>query len=344
MVKIMGAFICTISERDWETARKMGVYGNRLYKEGTNNRLKDNQILSIIRDLISMKEGDLIFFHIRGRQTIHGIYEVSRPPFYEENRIWSDSIEIFPFRFLFKPHSRYGYLAQYDANIEVHSLYEYIDEREIKSLVTLENERNIEARGVRRILKEDAEILIKLLHRDFKLRKSPNKCAFSLYNPQNPKPLKNLVYRVGEIENAIKAVIMYNLSHDISFIRLLFDDEKISTPNEIDFANEFFIAQTTRKSIDIYCRSRNKHVLIEVKTDKIDASALRQVLYYRDLIAQRSWVNPENERIDIVLVGKRFSSDLLSEISKLNEISNGVRLMKYTPINEGTWGQFEYVH
>ena len=52
MVRTMGAFICTISERDWEVARRMGVYGNRRYKEGTNNRLKDNQILSIIRDLI----------------------------------------------------------------------------------------------------------------------------------------------------------------------------------------------------------------------------------------------------------------------------------------------------
>ena len=340
----MGAFICTTSEKYWKTARKMGVYGNRIYKEGTSNRLKDNQILSIIRDLISMKDGDLVFFHIRGRQTIHGVYEVRKSPFYEENRILNDSIEIFPFRFLFKPHSKYRYLAEYDANIEVHSLYEYIDDGKIKSLVTLENERNIEARGVRRILKEDAEILIKLLHRDFKLRKSSNRYTFLSYEPKNPKPLKDLVFKVGKIENAAKAVIMYNLAHDINFIRLLFNDEKISNPNEIDFINEFFIAQTTRKSIDIYSRSKSKHVLIEVKTDKIDASALRQTLYYRDLITQRSWVNPENERIDIVLVGKRFSSDLLRDVKKLNEISNGIRLMKYIPTNNGKWGRFEYVH
>jgi len=274
-----------------------------------------------------MKEGDLVFFHVRGRQTIHGVYKVRGSPFYEENRVWSDSIEIFPFRFLFEPYSRYRYLAQYDANIEVHSLYEYIDEREIKSLVTLENERNIEARGVRRILEEDAKILIKLLHRDFKLRKSPNKHSFSPYFPRNPIPLKNKVEGVGRLENAIKAVIMYNLSHDLNFIRELFGDKSISNPEDIDFANEFFIAQTTRKSVDIYCRSKNKHILIEVKTGKIDARALKQALYYRDLIAQRPWVNPDNEEIDIVLVGKRFSSDLLREITKLSEIGNGIRLM-----------------
>lgn len=146
------------------------------------------------------------------------------------------------------------------------------------------------------------------------------------------------------IENAIKAVIMYNLSRDITFIRLLFDDENISYPDEIDFANEFFIAQTTRKSIDIYCRSRNKHVLIEVKTDKIDVNALRQALYYRDLIAQRSWVDLANEKIDVVLVGKKFSQDLYNEIRELNELSNGIRLMKYIPTNNEKWGRFEYVH
>lgn len=235
-------------------------------------------------------------------------------------------------------------IAEYDANIEVHSLYEYIDEREIKSLVTLENERNIEARGVRRILKEDADMLIKLLHQDFKLRKSSNRYSFSPYTPQNPISLKNKIEGVGRLENAIKAVIMYNLSHDINFIRLLFNDQDISDFDEIDFANEFFIAQTTRKSIDIYCRSENKHILIEVKTARLDANALRQALYYRDLIAQGSWVNPDNEGIDIVLVGKSFSSELVNEIRKLNEISNGVRLMKYIPTNDGKWGRFEYVY
>lgn len=104
----MGAFICTISESDWETARKMGVYGNRRYKEGTANELRDIQIQSIIRDLISMKEGDFVFFHIRGKQTIHGVYEVREEPFYEENKIWNDPLEIFPFRFLFKPHPKYS--------------------------------------------------------------------------------------------------------------------------------------------------------------------------------------------------------------------------------------------
>lgn len=137
---------------------------------------------------------------------------------------------------------------------------------------------------------------------------------------------------------------MYNLSYDINFIRLLFNDQNISDIDEIDFANEFFIAQTTRKSIDIYCRTVNKHILIEIKTGRLDANALKQALYYRDLIARKSWVNLEKEGIDVVLVGKSFLPELLNEIKRLNEIGNGIRLMKYTPTNNGKWGRFEYVH
>jgi len=47
---------------------------------------------------------------------------------------------------------------------------------------------------------------------------------------------------------------------------------------------------------------------------------------------------PEDEKIDIVLVGKRFSSDLLSEVKKLNKIGNGIILMKYIPLTKESGG------
>ena len=65
----MGAYICTISERDWDAARELGVYGNRFERKEDGKSLGDSQKLSVIRDLISIKEGDFIFFHIRGRMT-----------------------------------------------------------------------------------------------------------------------------------------------------------------------------------------------------------------------------------------------------------------------------------
>ncbi len=340
-----GAFICTLSEEDWGKTRELGVYGNRFYKEGTAQKLGDDQQLSIIRDLISMREGDVVFFHIRNKKTIHGIYRVRREPYFDNRyRIWDNPLELFPYRFLFEPHPDYNYLAEYDANIEVHSLYELIDRGKIKSLVTLENEQNIERRGVRKILIEDAKILISLLHRDFKYRKTNHKLSFNLYNPSNDiLPLKECVYDVGRFENAIKAVLMYELAHNPSLVSKIFSGLK-GDPDKIDFVNEFFIAQTTRKSIDIYVTFKNSHILIEVKTDKVDENALRQALYYRDLLSQRPWIDTERDRIKVVLVGKRFVNTLPASIKKLAKINNGIQLIQYKPINNGKWGEFKDVY
>lgn len=340
----MGAFICTLSENDWETTRKQGIYGNRLYKEGTKNRLGDVQVLSIIRDLISLKENDAVFFHIRGKRTIHGVYKIKGSAYYDEEKIWENDIELFPFRFLFEPFPQYGYLAEYDANIDVHSLYEFIDKGEIKSLVTLENEQNIEARGVRKILKEDAELITKLLHRDFKRRKSTKQTEFESYTlKQNIIYLKDRIYKVGRIENAIKAIFMHELSFNLEFIRELFNDKKINL-HDIDFINEFFIAQSTRKSVDIYCLYRNVHLLVEAKTKKANVKNLKQVLYYRDVLFQRPWLNPQSEKINVMLIAKDFPAELIQSVKRLNEVNNGIKLMRYKPVNDEKWGQFEYVY
>ena len=340
-----GAFICTLSEEDWEKTRLLGIYGNRFFKEGTSNVLKDTQQLSIIRDLISMREGDLVFFHIRGKQTIHGVYEVRKTPYFDDQeRIWDNKVEVFPYRFLFKPHPNYAHIAEYDANIEVHSLYEFIDRGMIQSLVTLENEQNIEARGVRKILVEDAKLIISLLHRDFKFRKNREKLEFAPYNPPSAvKPLKDCLYKVGNIENAIKAVIMYILAYNPSQILNEIENKRELDWKELDFVNEFFIAQTTRKSVDIYARMRDIHVLFEVKTDVADENALRQAVYYRDLLWQRPWINPEKDKIFVVLIGQRFQEKLKQSIERLKKMNNGIHLLQYRPINNGKWADFNYV-
>jgi len=332
----MGAYICTISERDWDIARQLGVYGNRFYKTENGRELRDSQKLSIIRDLISIKEGDIVFFHIRGKKTIHGVYRARSCAIWDDKKIWEDPHDVFPCRFLFEPHPDHEKLCKYDAHISVHSLYELIDLGEIKSLVTLEFEQNIEARAVRRIFTEDAKKIIRLFYRDFKSSEEVN---FDLYNPSNVEPLKNKVYRVGELENAIKAVISWKLAHN---------DDDIVEPLELvegqyDFVNEFFIAPTTRKNIDLFCESLGKYIIIEVKKDICNKDALEQALYYADLVDQRPWSNKNFKKL-VVLVGKRFSGDIKDKVKYINRINNTeIKLLKYAPINNGAWAKLNKV-
>ncbi len=333
----MGAYICTLSEWDWETTRKKGIYGNRFYKEGTTRVLGDPQQLSIIRDLISMRRGDLLFFHIRGEQSIHGVYQVREEPFFDQDSVWEEKTEKFPYRFLFQPHTNYHYLCQNDASIEVHSLYELIDKGNIKSLVTLEWEQNIEGRAVRRILMEDAKAIIELLHRDFRWRFKNKLTSFTPYNPTHTiTSLKDKIYKVGNNENAIKAVILSGLArNDIEFLNL-------KLPKNYDFANEFFIAQTTRKSVDILCLGESFYHIVEAKTDRCDEYTLTQALYYRDLLRQRKWVGVR-DKILVSLIGKRFTKDVVRSCRLLNKPFGFIQLIEYIPTTSGKWSSFKDV-
>lgn len=328
----MGAYICTISESDWDTARNMGVYGNRYYKEGTRKPLSDNLQLSVMRDLISVKRGDMVFFHVRVRKTLHGPYVARSESFWDPTPIWQNSIEIFPYRFLFEPHKDHKNICSHDAAISVSSLYELIDQGEIKSLVTLEFEQNIEGRAVRRIFEEDAEKITRLFYRDF----DPSgqiSLNFNPYIASSPIPLEDRVFKVGAIENAIKAVISYLLAHK---------DQNLTTKigDVHDFVNEFFVAPTTRKNIDILCKGEDLYMVIEVKRGVCDKSVLKQALYYADLLQQRPWFK-ERYGKSVVLVASNFEADVLQIARRLNQLGNSkVILIKYKSINNGRWAQF----
>lgn len=328
----MGAYICTISERDWDTARELGVYGNRFEKKEDGRTLGDSQKLSVIRDLISIKKGDIIFFHIKGRRTIHGVYRARSCALWDDKEIWNDPHEeVFPCRFLFEPHPNHEKLCLYDAHISVSSLYELIDQGGIRSLVTLEFERNIEARAVKRIFIDDAKKIIRLLYRDFKKEKEVN---FNLYTPNKYIPLKDKVFRVGGLENAIKAVISWKLAYNDKEVKLFGLEE------QYDFANEFFVAPTTRKNLDFLCESEGLYVILEVKKETCDEKALRQSLYYADLLDQRPWANKNFKKI-VVLIGKKFNDEIKKYAKLINKINNfnEVRLIKYIPINNGKWAE-----
>lgn len=340
----MGTFICSISERDWIIARIKGIYGNKegnIRRDGTYHEFSPSTKYSIIRDLVGMKKGDNVFFHVLtnyGPSKVYGIYIVREEPFYDNTKVWNDSQEIFPYRFLFEPHPKYVYLCNKGANIEVVDFYELIEQRKIWTLATLENERNIEARSVRKIesVKETKEIL-RLLHRDFRQRHDKVKikfCPISL--TRNYEYLDTYIQDIGKYENSIKALLMYKLKkNDISITNILGPVH--------DFMNEVFIAQTTRKSIDILCIQNNEHnfkryTICEVKTDKCQPDSLMQVLYYVDLFKRKELVSLWSDKVFGCLVGKRFDTEVLEFSKKRNKqnINGKIILIEYNSYKNGT--------
>lgn len=347
----MGTFICSISERDWETAREKGIYGNKLgnlKKDGTYQKFPPKIRYSIIRDLVGMRKGDKIFFHVIRKwepSTIHGYYVVRETPFYDETKIWDDPVEIFPYRFLFEPHPDFRYLCEKDASIEVLDFYELIEQRKIWSLATLENEINIEARSVRKIEERtETQEILRLLYRDFRKRRDFPNIQYSLIKKSiKYKLLRDLIGDIGRFENSIKALLMYKLGqNDVSLIRLI---------GEItDFMNEVFIAQTTRKCIDILCIRHNpdgskKYLIIEVKTDKVNTNDLKQLLHYMDLFKLKELVNINSDIVDGCLIGRSFKDEVIaySKMRNSHNINGQIILIKYEPTKNNTDAEFERI-
>lgn len=351
----MGAYLCQISHRDWIVSRSRGIYGN---KEGNGSEseyklFKPHVLYSIIRDLAAMRRGDTVFFHVlppkQGERQIaesgiHGVYQIRSDPYYDRTRVWKDNAEIFPYRFLFEPHPLYSQFATHDAYIRVNDFYDLIERRKIWSLATLENEINLEARSVRKIEgTREALAIIRTLHRDFRLHRTSSPILFVPHvpNPKSARLLRSKIKDIGRYENSIKALLMYKLGQNS--LELVSEIGPVS-----EFMNEVFIAQTTRKAIDILTFAPNptvgtRYVICEVKTDTCDEKSLGQLLEYLDLFKRKEIVNIARDTIVGCLIGRRFPDPVMDFCSRLNAqgVNGQVMLVKYTPTNNGTDANLE---
>ena len=296
----MGAFICQVSDRDWSRSRDKGVYGNRENRPDGSDPLRLQDRLSVIRDLISIRPRDLMFFHVIGRESgpsaLYGPYQARSMPYYDRSSIWDSALESFPFRVLFEPLPGYEALCADNFSITISDLYAAIESRKIWSLATLENERNIEKRAVRKISQEDARTILNLFLREFpgRLPTATWKTAHMLQPTSFFAPMRDQIREIGRYENAIKALLMHKLADRDDSCQSIF-------PNYVDFVNETFVAPTTRKLFDILVVSRSSRVdrhyyIIEAKTERFKFTDLKQLLQYTDLFRQRPIFNRQTDK------------------------------------------------
>lgn len=347
----MGAFICQISETDWLVSCKIGVYGNREGSERngkvvyfTETKKGDQIIQSIIEDLIGMRKGDIVFFHVieteEGESSVHGVYRVSEEPFYNVNvKLWKSSAYlVYPYRFCFEPHPEHAELCEYDASILVSEFYRSIENRDIRSILTLEREVRGAAHAVKTITSEDAEEIVKLLYKNFHSRHLEEPIDFKPARMQM-QPLRDHIRRIGEIEFAIKALVAYELGkRNPNLIRYI----PACRNAEYDFLIESFIGQTMRRPTDILCISSGDServvTIVEGKTVRADIEDFIQSLKYQELFKLRNIDRGSlTYKMSICLLAQRFHRELVNYTSIRNVVLpwEEIILLKYTPTQNG---------
>lgn len=346
------AFICQISREDWKVSRSIGVYGNREGSE-RGGKIKyfkcgSPTVQSIIEDLVGMRKGDLVFFHVIGgkeESSIHGVYIVRKEPFYNNQKLdWKSKKLVYPYRFCFEPHPDHKELCKYDANISVSQFYAAIETGIIHSILTLEREERGAAHAVKTITREDAKEIIKLLYKEFSTRRSKQPVNFNPLQITGPS-LKNCIRRVGELEFSVKAVVAYKLGHeDHTFTKLI----PACRNKKYDFLIQNYIGQTIRKPVDFVCigygNSEKSITIIEVKKDKATLDHLVQLLKYQEVFRIRNVGKEEslNYKFSPCLLAKDFQSELKHYCSLRNMFIpwEKVILIKYNPINNGRDASF----
>lgn len=347
----MGAFICQISEPDWQVSREVGVYGNREGSErsGELEYFKDKEkgsqtILSIIEDLIGMRKGDIVFFHVigteEGESSIHGVYRVKEEPFYNDSvRLWKSNLRlIYPYRFCFEPDPQHEELCKYDGSLLVSEFYRAIENREIRSILTLEREVMGAAHAVKTITSEDSKEIEKLLYRDFSFRHLERPVVFKPVK-MTAVPLRNYIERIGQIEFAIKALVSYHLAKRTPEMVQLIPACK---GGEYDFLIESFMGQTMRRPTDILCistgGSEQKLTIMEAKRDLSELVDLVQSLKYWELFKLRNIDKGSlTYSMSICLLAQRFREDLVNYASVRNSVEpwEQIVLLRYTPTENG---------
>lgn len=349
----MGTFICQISETDWLISREIGVYGNREGSERNGEIVyfadmkkgKGEQIIqSIVEDLIGMRKGDTVFFHVletaEGESSIHGIYSVREEPFYNDDvKLWKSSpYLIYPYRFCFEPHAEHIELCKYDASILVSEFYKLVENRNIRSVLTLEREVRGAAHAVKKISNDDSEEILKLLYRDFNSRCFEDSIDFKPLQVEGPS-LRNHIRRIGEIEFSIKALVAYELGQrESNLIKCI----PACRNAEYDFLIESFVGQTARKPTDILCISsgglEKVVTVVEAKTDLVQMDDLIQSLKYQELFKLRNIDKGSlSYKMSICLLGQRFHQKLINYTSIRNMVLpwEEIILLKYTPTQNG---------
>jgi hypothetical protein len=350
------AFVCQISEKDWFVSREIGVYGNRegSEREGrviffAKSSRGEETIQSIIEDLIGMRKGDVVFFHViareSGESSIHGAYSVMEAPFFNDTTgIWKSSPHfVYPYRFCFGPHPEHAELCEYDASVTLSEFYRLIEARRLRSISTLEREVRGAAHAVKKISLDDAQEITRSLYGAFHLRRQDHPVKFRPVDIEPRQPLSQHIRRVGRIEFAVKAVVAH---------RLALKDPELTKHipacrEEYEFLIETFVGQTARRPTDLFiaCNRGGKTTvtILEAKVDLAKIADLSQALKYQEIFRLR---NVDRGSVDYemstCLLAQRFHQDLISYSFVRNRVlpHEEVILLKYAPTQNGTDAQF----
>jgi hypothetical protein len=309
----MSYHILLTSKENFEICIERGVYGAI---ESASDKV-NSEVISCI---LGIKPGDFIFFYVKNLG-IYGLWRVTNEPFYDEEKIWPNFNQKYPFRFCFEP-----VIRRFTKPVVLSDILDLKDKGKIWTFdlgsLTKKNQYTITT--------DEGKEIIRLL-----LRNNPIFIpAEKIKNPYRPKKTEsiNLFLKCDhkgriQYEGLLNAWFMKSFRENK--LKNLIGDYKDFinyVPTSFNKVMDLFLTHVTPiDSVEIL----HKFTCIELKTDIVTEENLKQIIRYENWL-MRKLADGDSEMVQSILVGFDFDKKVLDYREKRKFIEEkSVRLIKY---------------
>lgn len=309
----MGAHVFLVGQDNFAVCLERGVYGSVSHPQ---KRIT----AEVIAGALSVKPGDLIFFHVNN-VGLFGLWKATTDPFFDETPIWQHPSQRFPYRFCFEP-------IVYDFSDPI-SFMDVLDLKDRGKLWAYDLGAKVQKNHYA-ITSSEARELIRLLLRNNPIRK-PIKVARS---PYRPKVLTPIAFDLeADSAERLRFEGLLNAALTQQFVRGEFknifgdyQDVLNFVPTTFNKVMDLFLTHVTQvNGVDIL----HKFTCVELKTDRASEEDLAQLLRYETWLVRRL-ADGENGMVQSALIAHSFSDGVLKYITAKRSIEERtVRLFRY---------------
>lgn len=319
----MPAHVFVLDNTNYNICIHRGIVGLPEASAESKNKHATNEAL--LSRMAIVKEGDYVLFYVTGIKELRGIWRAIGQPFYDITPVWKD--KLYPFRFRLES-----------------TEYSFEKPLRLNDIFDLRNSGKIWTFALNRASGTNAMFSISNTEFDILLQEYLKTNPFTINRNviMEPYPVKpaNLFEQIHRIDNGLlpryEASLMAMLLG--SFVKGQFQE---MFGNYSDYLS--YIPTNLGTEIDILLFFNNpqntyqtmSYDIIEVKLDRFDGKALRQLIGYESWFIHKK-VQGDMNMVRVSAIAKRFDADVVEYVQKRKQYEDKeIKLCQYDISSSG---------
>jgi len=318
----MGYHILLTKLDNFKVCVERGVYGG-ICSTGSPKAGQMNS--EVIAGFTGIKVGDFAFLYVKN-VGLYGLWKVICEPFYDDEPVWNDPKQTFPYRICFIPVVR-----EFSRPVALSDILDLRDKGKIWTfdLATFTKKSH------HPITTDEGKELIRLLLRNNPIY-VPTRPIVNSYLPEvrRPLPIRLDYDKKGRLiyEGYLNAWFMQAFAHGrLKEIIGDYSDFINHVPTSFNKVMDIFLTHVTNiDGVDIL----HKFTCVELKTGTVTEEDLNQIIMYENWLV-RKLADGDSEMVQSILVGFDFQDKVSEYVQKRRLIEEKtVRLLKYQVTSE----------